>query len=383
MIRSEHEQPNTSMNADHNNTVSTFTPATITIPTSLQAYRNTSCYEFDSTMNSRSATAYANVNIALIKYWGKRDEHIVLPYTSSLSLTLADWGTTTSVTFNDTLNEDDIRLNDEHLTGVRYQRIVAMLDLIRAQASISSRATVISHNTVPTAAGLASSASGFAALACAAQAAAGLRLDERELSCLARRGSGSASRSIFPNLALWHAGDDDTSSYAQALSSTMRLSMIAIVLNASTKPVSSRQAMRTTVATSPSYIPWVRQSATDLQQALEAIDALDIWKLGEVVERNALGMHQTMHDAHPSINYLTDESHTIIKLIQQLRHDGLPMWATMDAGPNIKVLTTYDDAESLALILKKHLSTILPHSSATLMVVRPGQGARIRCNPLT
>ncbi|RFT37256.1 diphosphomevalonate decarboxylase, partial [Bifidobacteriaceae bacterium NR015] len=251
---------------------------------------------FDASLSPNSAFAKANANIALIKYWGKRDEKLILPYTSSLSLTLSDLSTTTSVSFANNLEQDTFTLDNEKISpsAKTFRRVVAMLDLVREIAGISTKASVISHNIVPTAAGLASSASGFAALASAASYAAGLNLTPRELSRLARRGSGSACRSIFGGLSIWHAGCDDETSYAEPIENAqvalknLNLAMIVVTLDDSKKPISSREAMRRTVETSPTYMQWVEQSKDDLEIAKDAIKRADIEQLGEVVERNAL-----------------------------------------------------------------------------------------------
>lgn len=317
-----------------------------------------------------SAVATANANIALIKYWGKRDERLILPYTSSLSLTLSDLYTQTAVNFSDDFSEDSVTLDGENLlpSATTFRRVIAMLDLVREKAGISTKARVVSRNHVPTAAGLASSASGFAALCASAAYAAGLKLTPRELSRLARRGSGSACRSIFGGLVIWHAGEDDETSYAEPIEpiaeayaepiaepsspasapKNLNLAMIVVTLDERKKPISSRDAMRRTVETSPAYMPWVEQSKLDLSEALEAIRAADIAQLGEVVERNALGMHETMHKAAPPVNYFTDKTYAVLRAVQAMRECGWPVWATMDAGPNVKVLTDGDCAERAA-----------------------------------
>lgn len=317
---------------------------------------------YDDNMQSRCAEARANVNIALIKYWGKRDENLIIPYTSSLSLTLADWGTKTRVSFDEDLSEDcvsldGVKLANDESNKVR-NRIVSTLDLIRKRAGISTKARVDSHNSVPTAAGLASSASGFAALTAAGAYAAGLDLSARELSRLARRGSGSACRSIFGGLVVWHAGEDDESSYAEPIDmpENLELAMIAIVLNPGSKPISSREAMRRTVETSPTYMPWVNQSEKDFQNAIYAIKNSDIEALGSIVESNFAGMHETMHNAVPAINYLTEESYKVLDIVKSLRSEGLPAWATMDAGPNVKVLTVKSQAQKVADELRSRIS---------------------------
>ena len=325
----------------------------------------------DSSLPPHSATAAANANIALIKYWGKRDENLILPYTSSLSLTLSDLYTQTAVNFSDDFSEDSVTLDGENLlpTATTFRRVIAMLDLVREKAGISTKARVVSRNHVPTAAGLASSASGFAALCASAAYAAGLKLTPRELSRLARRGSGSACRSIFGGLVIWHAGEDDETSYAEPIAEStaeayaepvsepsspasapknLNLAMIVVTLDERKKPISSREAMRRTVETSPAYMPWVEQSKLDLSEALEAIRATDIAQLGEVVERNALGMHETMHKAAPPVNYFTDKTYAVLRAVRAMRECGWPVWATMDAGPNVKVLTDGDCAERAA-----------------------------------
>lgn len=334
-----------------------------------------------------TATATAHANIALIKYWGKADDRLILPRTSSLSLTLDELYTTTTVRFLDGADEgegDRATIDGEPVTERALARIVALLDLVRERAGISAPAEITSLNTVPTAAGLASSASGFAALAGAAAAAAGLSLEPRELSRLARRGSGSASRSIFGGLAIWHAGTDDASSYAEPVGIgadgddfAAQLAIVVLVLDAGQKAVSSREAMRRTVQTSPEYEPWVRRHADQLTEALDAVAHHDLARLGKVAEANALGMHATMRAATPSVDYLTDASHAALRAVREARAAGVPAWATMDAGPNVKVLTSADQAEALAVWLRERLApsvpnlrTIVTHSGPGVSVTR-------------
>lgn len=302
---------------------------------------------FDESMQTHCAIAEASANIALIKYWGKCDEQLILPYSSSLSLTLGGFSTKTSVHFDDSLEEDSVCLNNIELSGDLLQseeraRIVKMLDIVRKMARIESHARVVSKNTVPTAAGLASSASGFAALAAAAAYASGLRLNARELSILARKGSGSACRSIYGGLVLWNAGVSSETSYAEPIESPkdFNLAMVAVVLNPSKKKISSRKAMRQTVETSQLYKSWIESCKDDIATALQAIKNCDLEALGEVSERNALGMHAAMRAANPSVDYLSEESHAVLRVVLQMRGEGWPVWATMDAGPNVKVLTS-------------------------------------------
>lgn len=348
------------------------------------------------------ATATAHANIALIKYWGKANDELIIPRTSSLSLTLDELYTTTTVRFLSgdetgldasiggkaavvaTNRQDRATLDGKPVTGRPMERISALLDIVRELAGISAPAEVTSLNTVPTAAGLASSASGFAALAGAAAAAAGLDLSEKELSRLARRGSGSASRSIFGGLAIWHAGHDDESSYAEPLEAGVNggafaneLALIVLVLNAGTKAISSREAMRLTIETSPVYEPWIRQHADHLAEARAAVAERDLTRLGEAAEANALGMHAAMRASTPSVDYLSEASHAALRAVRDARAAGFPAWATMDAGPNVKVLTSTEHAEALNVWLSERLDgsvpgfrTIVTHAGPGLKVTR-------------
>ncbi len=359
---------------------------------------------FDSSLAPNFAVAKANVNIALIKYWGKRDERLILPYTSSLSLTLSDLYATTSVHFDESLTADCVTLDEVELPtdDSTRLRVIAMLDLVREKAGISTKAKVVSHNHVPIAAGLASSASGSAALAAAASYAAGLNLTPRELSRLARRGSGSACRSIFGGFVLWNKGEDDETSYAEpiadllaetadkplsasisasisaslssSLPATKNLNpaMIVVTLDRSKKPISSRTAMRRTVETSPAYMPWVEQSKKDLACALDAIRVGSIEQLGEVMEQNSLGMHETMRKANPPVNYLTDKTYVVLNAVRSMRECGWPVWATMDAGPNVKVLTDAGCSARAAEELRGRVA-----ESAKFTIALPGDGVSV------
>ncbi|SER53647.1 diphosphomevalonate decarboxylase [Propionibacterium cyclohexanicum] len=303
------------------------------------------------------ATAVAHANIALIKYWGKADETLVLPRTSSLSLTLDGLATTTTVTFTGA-RSDSLSLDGEEQSGEALRRVSRFLDIVRGLAGIEQHAQVDSRNDGPTAAGLASSASGFAALALAASAAAGLELSSRELSRLARRGSGSACRSIFGGLVVWRAGHDDLSSFAEPLDCPIPLAVLVAQVNAGRKAISSREAMRRTVASSPLYEAWVQRSAVDLEDALSALRAGDLGAAGTIFEGNALGMHATMISARPAIVYWEPDTVRVLDAVHRARDAGLPVWATMDAGPNVKVVTSAELATEAAAWLSTRLENI-------------------------
>ena len=323
-----------------------------------------------------TATASANTNIALIKYWGKVDEALAIPATSSLSLTLGGTRTTTTVSFDGGAGAaDSVTINGASPSAAELGRVSRFLDLVRARSGVTTAATVTSLASVPLAAGLASSAAGFAALAAAASRAAGMDLDDRELSRLARRGSGSATRSVFGGLVRWNAGHDDASSYAEPVACEMDLAMVVVVLSEQYKPISSTRAMRATMTTSPLFPAWAEASGKDLQMALEAVRAGDLEQLGEVVEGNALGMHATMIAARPGIVYWLPQTVAALQAIRAMREEGLPVWATIDAGPNVKVLTEGARAEEVAAALRDRLT------GTTVSVRRPGGGVRIEEGP--
>ena len=328
--------------------------------------------------SATTATASANTNIALIKYWGKADESLMIPTTSSLSLTLDDTWTTTTVSFDGGAGDADaVRINGSAPSGTALTRVTRFLDLVRERSGIAQRASVDSTSTVPLAAGLASSAAGFAALAAAASRAAGMDLDGRALSRLARRGSGSAARSVFGGLVRWNAGDDDATSYAEPIeepagdtASDLDPAMVVVVLSDGRKTISSTRAMRRTMTASPLYPAWVEASREDLRAALEAVRSGDLARLGEVAEANALGMHASMMAARPAIMYWLPRTIEVLHTVRAMRQDGLPAWATIDAGPNVKVLTRGGSAERVAAALRERVP------GAAVSVRLPGAGVR-------
>ena len=327
---------------------------------------------------AHTATASANTNIALIKYWGKADESLMIPTTSSLSLTLDETWTTTTVSFDGGNGDADaVRINGSAPSGTALTRVTRFLDLVRERSGIAQRASVDSTSTVPLAAGLASSAAGFAALAAAASRAAGMDLDGRALSRLARRGSGSAARSVFGGLVLWNAGEDDATSYAEPIEepagdtvSGLDLAMVVVVLSDGRKTISSTRAMKQTMTASPLYPAWVEASREDLRAALEAVRSGDLARLGEVAEANALGMHASMMAARPAIMYWLPRTIEVLHTVRAMRQDGLPAWATIDAGPNVKVLTRGGSAERVAAALRERVP------GAAVSVRLPGAGVR-------
>jgi diphosphomevalonate decarboxylase len=304
-----------------------------------------------------TATARACANIALVKYWGKRDAARNLPAAGSLSLTLGALVTETTVAFDPALSADELVLDGAPAKPGDLARTSAFLDLIRAEAQIATRARVASTNAFPTASGLASSASGFAALTVAASNAAGLTLSPRALSMLARRGSGSAARSIFGGFVRMHAGHapDGSDSFAEPITTRLidRVRMvIAVVGGGIPKSHGSRDAMDHTAATSPLYKAWLELVPHDLGAAEGALAAGDLAALGAITEANALAMHASALAARPAIIYWQPATLALLAEVRALRDRGAHAWATMDAGPHVKVLTSVDHAETVATALR-------------------------------
>lgn len=319
------------------------------------------------------ATAKAHTNIALVKYWGKKDQDLIIPQTDSLSLTLNEFYTTTTVNFDNHLTSDLVAIDQHILSKKEAQKVAHVLDIVRQLSGIKSFARVDSINHVPTAAGLASSASAFAALAGAASVAAGLNLSSRDLSRLARRGSGSATRSIYGGLVEWQKGTDDDSSFAQPVLEIVDfpIEMLAVLVDTKKKKVSSRSGMQSSVETSPYYDAWRQVVANDMVAIKKAIKAKDIDQIGHIAEENALRMHALTFSADPGFTYFNGETLTIIKAVEDLRNQGVNCYYTMDAGPNVKVI--YDRGNRNKIV--EELSNIV--GPERLVVSQPGPGIKI------
>ncbi|SMX70366.1 diphosphomevalonate decarboxylase [Brevibacterium sp. 239c] len=312
----------------------------------------------------RTTTARAYPNIALIKYWGKRDESRILPAAGSLSVTLDAFETTTTVVPNPAGDADSLELDGQPADEEQTRRTTAFLDHVRSLAGSEQPVIVRSRNSVPTGAGLASSASGFAALATAAAAAFELDLDTRALSRLARLGSGSACRSVVPRVAVWHAGDDQAS-YAEPVDAP-DMRMVVVTVDRGRKPVSSRAAMRLTAATSPFYDAWVSSTEDSLAAMIDACRDGDFTRIGEITESHALRMHALIQSTTPPIRFLRPQSVAIFDAVEKLRENGLEAYSTADAGPNVIVLVRPENAEAVAAALD---------GLGELRIVGPGPGA--------
>ena len=298
------------------------------------------------------ATAKAHTNIALIKYWGKRNEELILPTNSSLSVTLDGFHTETTVHFKEELERDVFLLNDEEISGVAYDRVTNYLELFRNYASHKGLfAEVHSINKVPTAAGFASSASGFAALAGATAKALQLNLNDQDLSRFTRQGSGSACRSIYGGFVQWEMGqlEDGSDSYAIPIAPQEHwdIRVAAVVLTAKEKDVSSRVGMKRTVDTSVFYDGWLESLPRDLEEIKVGIADKDFEKVGSIAEANCLKMHATTLGAIPPFTYWQDTTMSVMETVRQLRKDGVLAYFTIDAGPNVKVIYLPEDEEEV------------------------------------
>ena len=317
------------------------------------------------------ATIRAGSNIAFIKYWGVDDGAINLPQSNSISMTLADAHTTTTVAWLDGLQAttDDITLDGVRLDERKAARLVRHLDRLRALAGVDYRAQVVSHNNFPMASGIASSASGFTALTVAGCTALGLDLDLTRLSALARLGSGSASRSLFGGFVEWERGVDDVTSVAHQLHGADHWALydLVAVVSSAEKAVSSEGGHGLALS-SPlnrgridfvnSVLPAVRQAIADR----------DLARLGPIIEQDAIAMHAVMMTGTPSLFYWQPGTLEIIQAVQRWRADGLQAYYTIDAGPNVHVICAAADVATVETQL-----TALP-AVQRVIVSRPGGG---------
>lgn len=320
------------------------------------------------------ATARAHPNIALIKYWGKRDTALFLPATSSLSMTLDGLSATTTVEFSPRFEADSVVLDGQAIEGRALDRFALILDRVRAQSGVRHPARIVSENDFPKAAGLASSAAGGAALAAAASWAAGLDLAPQALSRLARQFSGSACRSIEGGFCEWRRGarDDGEDSLAIQIAPEAHwpsLRMVVAVCSDAEKPMSSRAAMQHSIDTSPFFAAWVEQVDRDLALARAALQARDLDALGPIVETNACRMHAVALGAHPPTIYLRPVTLEVIEAVQALRReDGIGAWFTLDAGPNPVILCEATSAPRVSSRLRSIGGV------QRLVTAGPGQG---------
>ena len=326
------------------------------------------------------ATAVAHPNIALVKYWGKRDLTYNLPAAGSVSMTLGGLETRTHVAFDPDLTRDRFELDGTLVDeGKRLGRVSGFLDLIRERAGIEHRARVVSANDFPTAAGLASSASGFAALAVAAAGAAELSLSEQQLSIIARRGSGSAARSIYGGFVEMLPGESEDpatashEAYARPIASAEHwdLRCLVAVTARGEKSVGSTEGMNRTERTSPYFSAWVDCVAPDIEDARRAIDDRDFEQLADIAERSCLRMHASAIGAEPGVLYWRGTTVELIHRVRDARSSGTPAFFTIDAGPHVKVFCPASDADDIRDMLED------VDGVRDVLEAWPGQAARL------
>ena len=307
-----------------------------------------------SSADTLRARVRARSNIALIKYWGKADATLNTPAVGSISITLNDLWTETEIQFDPSLAADELLLNGVARAD-QLERVSRCLDLVRGLAGSDVSARVVSKNNFPTGAGLASSASGFAALVGAATAALRLDCTARDLSILARRGSGSAARSVFGGFVEMHKGEaaDGTDSYAEPLADAEAwpLRVLVAITARAEKATGSGPGMTLSADTSPYYADWVATHAADLDTARDAIVSRDFAKLAEVSEWSCLKMHAAAMSTVPPLIYWNGATVDCLKRIRELRSNGVPVFFTIDAGPQVKAicLPEAEDAARSAL----------------------------------
>ncbi len=295
--------------------------------------------------------AVAHSNIALAKYWGKADAVRNLTAVPSLSLTLAALRTETQVRFDEALPADEFLLAGAPVSGRPLRRVIQLLDTVRNQVGVDTRARVESLNDFPTAAGLASSASGFAALAMAATRAAGLELDLPQVSALARAASASAARSVFGGYVSLGARAESAERVADG--DVFPLEMLVAVTVSGAKETASTDGMGHTQDTSPYYGAWLDAAPAVYDEVRRAVLARDLDALGPAVEHSALLMHASMLAARPALIYFAPATLRVMERVRAFRKSGGRAFFTMDAGPHVKVLVEPSAAAELELELSK------------------------------
>jgi diphosphomevalonate decarboxylase len=322
------------------------------------------------------ATTVAHPNIALVKYWGKRNIEYNLPAAGSVSLTLGGLETRTTVSFDDSLEADVLELDEQVIeSGTKYERVSRFLNLVRNRSGSRASARVVTRNDFPTGAGLASSASGFAALALAATAAAGLELTASELSALARRGSGSAARSIFGGFVEMNPGtrEDGQDAFAEPIAPADHwdLRCIIAVTARGEKAIGSTEGMTRTHQTSPFYEQWIESVPLDVEWARTAIEQRDFDELARIAEASCLRMHATAMAAEPGIVYWNGATVELMHRVRDARKAGLPIFFTIDAGPQVKVFCPESAQEQCEALLRG------TEGVREVIATYPGAGARL------
>jgi diphosphomevalonate decarboxylase len=320
-----------------------------------------------------AASARACANIALAKYWGKSDEQFNLPAVPSISLTLDALVTETTVTPDASMARDVIVLDGKERSDDDATRAVELLDRVRARSGSKLYAKVESANQFPTASGLASSASGFAALATAACRAYGVDASLAELSAMARRSSASAARSLyggFVELPAGVIGDDALAATPLAPIDHWDIAVVIALASKSRKKTPSRDGMLETARTSPHYGSWLACAPRYTHEIREGILARDLERVGRFMEASTFAFHASAWAAVPAVRYFAPATVTLLDAVEELRGNGVGAWATMDAGPHVKVFCLANDVQRVSEAMKATGAAI------DVRVARPGPGVQ-------
>ncbi len=324
-------------------------------------------------MSEQRATARANSNIAFIKYWGNADERLRLPANPSISMNLDGLYTETTVVWDEHIAADQLTLNGSSVTGRPLERISAHLDALRQRLGIEGCAYVYSENNFPMGAGIASSASAFAALTIAAVQAAKLSLTERELTTLARLGSGSAARSIPTGFVEWHTGASHEDSFAESVAPPdyWDIADVVAIVSGEHKAVGSQQGHQS-AGTSELQTARVSGAAKRLELCKEALLSRDFSAFAEVVEHDSNLMHAVMMTSRPPLFYWLPATLTVMDQVRRWRADGLHVCYTLDAGPNVHCICIRNDLEQVSEGLQtlsevQEIRTALPGGPATIV----------------
>lgn len=314
-------------------------------------------------------TAIAPSNVAFIKYWGRVDEQLKIPTNNSISMNLSNLTTKTTVEFSDQYEEDDITINNEK-NPKTVARVITHLDRIRHLANSKLHAKVVSLNNFPTATGLSSSASGFAALTVAGCVALGLQKSEKELSIIARIGSGSACRSIPNGFVEWHKGDSSTTSYAETIYPADWWNIVDLVVCIS----DSKKTIPTTdgqmyASTSPLFTDRLKNIENKIDSLKKAISNKDFEQFGTIVEQEALDLHTIMLTSTPQLDYLYPETRAVMEYVVSIRSGGTPAYFTVNTGHNVHVITTIE------MMSKVKNKLIAEFPSCVIIENKPTSGA--------
>ena len=319
-----------------------------------------------------TATAIANPNLAFIKYWGNRDNDLRIPLNGSISMNLDGLFTRTTVSFQPSLPYDELIINGHEIAGAGRERVSYVLDIVRDMANIHESAEVMTENNFPSGAGIASSAAAFAALALAGSKAAVLNLSERDLSRLARRGSGSAARSIPGGFVEWQAGTRDEDSFAYSIAELDHWKLVdcVAIVSASHKKTGSTEG-HFIASTSPLQTARVADAPRRLEICRAAILNCDFSAFASIVELDSDIMHSVMMTSTPALHYWKPASLEVMNRVRAWRAEGIPACYTMDAGPNVHVICPESEAQILDRKLRE-----LP-GVENVLVARAGGPAKI------